>query len=141
MTTKRNFLRGLLLGAGLVGGYTLLRRRRRPSRSLNNLSNSELYPVLNSFNGKKLAQMMTTSTRYRNFIRNHPQLMAKINQAKRNITRQRINNQVADIATWNQGRWALEPRHVRQVMNTAMARNNHPLSNQQIGQIIWAIMH
>lgn len=142
MTTKRNILRGLLLGAGLVGGYTLL-RRRYPSRltTLNNLNNSVLYQQFNRFNGKQLAQMMTTSTKYRNFIRAHPQLMAKINRAKRNITRQRINNQVAQIATWGQGEWALRPNNIRRVVNIAMARNNHPLSTHQIGQIVMNVMH
>ena len=68
--------------------------------------------------------------------------MAKINnQRRRSITRQRINNQLAWIATWGNGEWALRPHHVREVVNRAMARNNHPLENHQIGRIIFYVMH
>lgn len=119
--------------------------RPPPPPPINSLNAAMLYEHLRTLNGRSLARMMATSKKYRNFIRADPRLMARVNQARnraaRNLTRQRINAQVQHIAiNWGPN-WALEQNHINQVVQQAMARNNHPLTNNQVMQIIFAVMH
>ena len=141
MRTLAGYLKGLR--------YALRRlrngRRPPPPMNINSLNNAMLYEHLRTLNGRNLARMMATSRKYRNFIRADPRLMARINQARiqanRNLTRRRINARVAHIATTWGPNWALEPQHINHVVHLAMARNNHPLNNNQIMQIIFNVMH
>jgi hypothetical protein len=108
--------------------------------NINSLNNAMLYEHLRTLNGRNLARMMATSRKYRNFIRADPRLMARINQTKRNITRERINQEVAAVAAIGHGQWALRPQHVNILVNRAMRRVNHPLTRQEIFRIIHNIM-
>ena len=133
MITLAGYLKGLM--------YSLRRRRntRRPT-SVNNLNNAALYEFLVSLNGRNLARMMATSRKYRNFIQADPRLMAKINQAKRNVTRGRIRLEVGiRRRRYMPGRLPLTNNRIRQVINRAMLRDNHPLTRQEILGIIHSV--
>ena len=133
MRTLVGYLKGLV--------YALRRRRNTRRPNINSLNNRLLYEHIKNLNGRNLAQMMATSKKYRNFIQADPRLMARINQAKRNVTRQRINRMVNQITTQMGNNWTPSPRSVERIVQRAMIRNNHPLNNEQIWDIFMNVLH
>jgi hypothetical protein len=133
MRTLVGYLKGLV--------YALRRRRNTRRPNITSLNNRLLYEHIKNLNGRNLAQMMATSKKYRNFIQADPRLMARINQAKRNVTRQRINRMVNQITTQMGNNWTPSPRSVERIVQRAMIRNNHPLNNEQIWDIFMNVLH
>jgi uncharacterized protein YicC (UPF0701 family) len=108
--------------------------------NINSLNNAMLYEHLRTLNGRNLARMMATSRKYRNFIQADPRLMAKINQAKRNVTRGRIRLEVGiRRRRYVIGRLPLNQTRIDRLFHLAMLRDNHPLTRQEISGIIHTI--
>lgn len=136
MRTLATYLKGLV--------YALRRRRNTrqppPPMNINSLNNAMLYEHLRTLNGRNLARMMATSRKYRNFIQADPRLMAKINQAKRNVTRGRIRLEVGiRRRRYVIGRLPLNQTRIDRLFHLAMLRDNHPLTRQEISGIIHTI--
>jgi hypothetical protein len=128
-------------GFGLIKGLRYAFRRRRNTRrpNINSLNNRLLYEHIKNLNGRNLARLMMTSRKFRNFIRGDTRLMAKINQAKRNVTRRRIiqYSRIADPRGWPPHRLFWVDAGVRRrAINQAMLYNNHPLTITQISRIV-----
>lgn len=111
----------------------LRRHKLNNERSVNKLNNSILYAVLSPMNGKELARMMATSTRYRNFIKNHPVLRRRVVNSRKNITMKHVQEHIREILN-NAPFWAYTPNNQREIINHIMAlpNNVHPLTLDQV---------
>jgi hypothetical protein len=108
---------------------------------LNNMPNAQLGSIFNSLNGAELARMKTTSKRYRNYINSRPDLVARVNLARRkHITRGHV---LAEIRLTNGTMFQLNQENKNRFMRHIMNRpgNNHPLTRLQIRQGLLAFFH
>jgi len=132
----RRFSLGALRFAKRLGVY----KNYTPPRNISSVHDSDIYQILSRASGHELGRMMTTSKRYRNIIRENPNLMRRIQNAKRNVTKKRIENVIGEL---NNTLFALNPVNQRRIKNYIMQGRyyTHPLPYENIRRIFFNVFH